>query len=191
MLKPSVLGVVAAFGVLLFLVNVSTGAVIATATGVPALGGVVMFFLLPAIVLTGALVINRPWTCTLICFVYSLLILISPVLGPPGFFPKSIIGILFGIILDLGYYPLRRKPLAAALTAGVVFGYAGFGAIYAIFALFLPAAAFEKFQGFAWVFLSVNWLEGLLAGLFAHKVFSQIRNRKIVFSLRNGSVSGL
>jgi len=187
MFKPSILGVIAAFGVLLFLVNVSTGAVIAIATGVPALGGVVMFFLLPAIVLIGALVVNRAGTCTLICFVYSMLILISPVLGPPGFLPKSIIGILFGLILDLVYTPLRQRPLAASVTAGVVFGYAGYGAIYAVFALFLPAAAFQKFQDFAWLFLSVNWLEGLLGGLLAYNIYLRIQNRKIVLSIRNDS----
>jgi hypothetical protein len=182
-----VLGVGAGFGVLFAVINMFTGAAIATATGIPGAGGFVMFFLLPALVLLFKHILARPFGATLVCFVLGLVALATPILGPPGFLPKLLITVAFGLTLDLGYEAtavLKERIVLRSIVAGVLFGYVGYGVLYAVFRLFLPEAAFAAFENLLVWFMALNFFEGAAGGAAAAWIYRKIEDRPVIRGFR-------
>ena len=180
---PVVLAVVAGFGVLFTLINFATGAAIATAVGVPAAGGVVMFFLLPAVILLFRHILNRFYAATLVLGVFGFVALATPILGPPGFLPKVLIALAFGMIIDGAYNVtafLGDRLVLRSAIAGIAFGYAGCAVIYLVFMCFLPPEPFEAFKKLLKLYLVLNLFEGALGGATAAYLYRKVEKRPAI-----------
>lgn len=178
--RPVQLAVAAAMGVLILLVNLAIGVPIIEATGIPASGGFVMYFFFTLITVFTRLVFNRFGGATLAAFIFSVLALAAPILGPPGFLPKIILAVVFGLLVDVSFVIFPNNEKAASILAGLLYPYVGLGAILLIFYLFLPPEPFAALLSVVPIFLAINWILGILGGLTGWWIYDRIRNRAVI-----------
>jgi hypothetical protein len=178
--RPIQLAAAASLGVLIFLLNLATGTLIVQATGIPVSGGFVMFFLFTAVAVFARLIFGRFGGATLAAIVFGVLGLGAPVLGPPGFFPKVIIVLVLGLLVDISFALVRNKPKVSSMLAGILVCYAGLGAILLIFKVFLPPQPYAAFFKIVPYFLAVNWAEGIVGGLLGWFIYNKLKDRQVV-----------
>lgn len=185
---PARLGAIGALGVLLLVINLASGTLLVMATGVMAVGAVLMAFFGPMIFAVSRLVIRRFGAATLVGLVYSVIALGSPIMGPPGFVPKVFMGVGTGLATDAVFTLLHRRERIASVTAGIVSNFLGMAILLATFKLFLPPAMSEKTFGMLVgnlplvipMFVVLSGIGGFVGWL----IYNGIRNRAIIRRLK-------
>lgn len=179
-MKTSQLITAAGIGALYAIFSLIGGSITAL-VGIPAVGGVVTTFFGAIFFVLSCLVIKRFGAATITGFVYSIVALGLPVMGPPGFLPKIVIGALAGLVADILYVLLKRKEKVAVIGIGAIsqitiaFANLGFGFLFSI-------PGIEKL---AKLFLSVVTISALLiiggiGGLIGYIIFNKLRNTAVV-----------
>jgi len=180
------LGAAAAMGVLAFLINLVTGMLIVTATGIPAGGAPLMAFICPMILVLIALLIPFFPSATLASAVWGVLALAAPIVGPPGFLPKLIAFVAMGLACDIPMWFLRSREKIASIVSGLTTDFGIFAVGITVFVLFLPPELAGKFIEIVHIVLIACVVLGPIGGLTGWKMFDVIRNRAIVVRLRGG-----
>jgi len=110
--------------------------------------------------------------------------LFTPALGPPGFLPKVVINIGYGITYDLIMFSLRKHELIASMLSGLI----AFAIILLHmnfwFSLMLPVPVATKF---AEILVTASILTvplSPLGGLTGWIIFSKIKERSLIKRLR-------
>lgn len=178
------LGAISALGVLLFIINALTGMLIVLATGIPAGGAVIMLFIVPMMLVLYAFLIPLFPSCTIASLVWGILALAVPILGPPGFLPKIIITIAFGLGCDIPMFFLRKREKLATVISSWGSTYSGAIVNAIIFILFLPSELIAKALPLFWPVMGLIVVFSPLGGLCGWKIFDKIRERAIVVRLR-------
>lgn len=94
------------------------GGMIQAAVGIPGAAGVVMIFWGPMVYVFNCMLIRQFGSVTIMMVFYGIAALPLPVVGPPGFLPKILIGLIAGVVTDTLYFFLRRSKRIAALVIG-------------------------------------------------------------------------
>lgn len=185
---PVRLGAIGALGVLLLLINLGTGTLVVLVTGIMAAGAFLMTFFGPMMYVISRLIIGRFGTGTLAGLVYSLIALGFPIMGPPGFVPKLLTGIGYGLITDAVFAIWQRKEKIASMIAGILSDLLGMGILLVTFRVFLPPAISEKtfalFLGKLPMVIVLLVILGGAGGFVGWLIYNEIRNRAIVRRLQ-------
>jgi len=167
-------------GGFIYVVNLLSGLLIVSATGIPFSGAFIMFFLYGCVAVFARETAGWGLSATWYSLVFGVLALLSPVLGPPAFLPKLAILAGMGLLVDLSYLVIP-KTKAASIVGGILVAYGGLGLIVLALALFLRPA-YDRFLPLIPWFLGVNWVQGLLAGLTGHALAAEVRRRQLPIS---------
>jgi len=178
------LGAASAWGVLGFVLNVGIGLPIILATGIPAGAFPVMLFLFPMMVIMCGLLIPLFPSCTIAMAVWLILALSVPIMGPPGFLPKIIVGVGAGLVLDVFLLFLRNRERIASIVGGLLVDIVALALAASIFYFFLPAEAAMKFIKLLTLAFVLAVILGPAGGFVGWKIFDRIRDRAIVVRLR-------
>jgi len=96
------------------------GSILQSVFGVPGIAGVIMVFLGPFLVVFTLNTFKKFGGTFFMCLIYSIIVIPFNVLGTPGFFPKIVIGIISGLIVELLFLlPLRKYFIWNAFIGGV------------------------------------------------------------------------
>lgn len=186
--SPARLGTIGALGTLLLIINLGTGTLVVLVTGVMAAGVLLMTFFAPMMYVISRLIINRFGAGILVGLVYSVIALGFPIMGPPGFVPKLLTGVGYGLITDTVFALLRHREKIASVMAGLLDNLLGMGILLATFKLFLPPTISEKtfklLLGKLPMFIAALIILGGVGGFVGWLIYNGIRNRAIVRRLQ-------
>ena len=143
-----------------------------------------MVFILPMMIAICGLIIPVFPSCTVAMTVWIILALSVPIMGPPGFLPKLIVGIGVGFAGDILFMFLRRKDKLTSVLGGLLVDIVGIALAGLIFYFFLPQELAMKFIQLIPVAFVLAVILGPLGGLTGWKIFDKIRDRAIVARLR-------
>lgn len=186
--NPMQLGAIGALGVLLLLINFGSGTLIVLITGIMASGAFLMAFFGPLMYVVSRLTINRFGSSTLVGLVYSIIALGFPIMGPPGFFPKILTGIGYGLVTDVVFSLCSRRKKLASTTAGALSDLFGMAILLITFKVFLPSDISAKtlalFMGKLPIVIVLLMILGGIGGYVGWLIHNGIQNRAIVRKLQ-------
>ncbi len=157
------------------------GFAFAAITGVPYAQGFVNAPVIGIMYPLVPLLIRRVGAVTLWALIMNILAIPLPLIGPPGFLPKVIVGVAYGLVAEAAYIIFRRNLKVAAIAIGAVsFGTSPPLEFYMWSVLGVPGLA----NAVKWA-LSPAWIAiGLLAGGFfgwlAYVIYKKVENTAVV-----------
>ena len=162
------------FGALSAVVTVVFGYALGQALGP---GMSIINALLGAIVIAlGMLIVGKFGTGLLIFVVTSILVIPTPQLGPPG--PQKILmGIGLGLILDVVFYTLRKRPMIGIIIATAVMDFCYAWLLLAVVTIFGLEA--EKFVSLAPKLAITGLAIGAIGGLIAFQIWKRLLKRGV------------
>jgi len=156
--------------------------IIASVTGFLPASGVIGVFAESCILALTPLIVTLFGSSTLTGLVFAVLVLPLPVMGPPGFFPKILIGLLMGFSSDLIRIFIRKRKKVATITAGAI-TQVTFAVILWIFMQYGIITYLPK------LFLTISGLLiaviicvicGSIGGFLAWGIYNKIKNTNVV-----------
>lgn len=159
-------------------------------TGLPALLG---SFLLDMILIPGLFIIDTFGAATLGITIFAILSLPLPLLGPPGFFPKILLGIIYGLPIDLLFLMLRKKERLAAFVIGIGVTLSQGLGLLLIFK-FIPLPGGQAVIQFASssigivTILTVMFFQGVFGTLLGLSIYNRIRNTAVVQRIHRNTI---
>jgi len=163
------------------LITALPGAAIAGVTGIPFLSGAINFLSAGILYSITCLIIPKFGAATLMASIFSILAIPLPLMGPPGFLPKVILGAVYGLLADIVFLFLKKKKRLASVAIGSISS--AFAPIVSLglgYYLGLPGAIdlikmFFKLE----IFIS-GAIVGAIAGYLGWLIYSKIENTTII-----------
>lgn len=164
---------------LLVLTLVGTG--INAVTGVTHYGGSLNSIMYSAVAIISLMLIKRFGSATITFAIFGILAIPLPILFTTGFLPKVLIAITGGLIADVIYFFLKKRPLLASLLIG--------GPILYFFSLMLfliapildlPAKEVATKFIFSPIAIGGSLIIGALGGYLGLIVFRKVENTALV-----------
>ena len=182
----------ATFGAATWVAAMVTGQLVIFLTGIPASSGLVNGFVVPFLLVLGALALKTRWSVTISFTVYGILSIPVLLLGPPGVH-KIIVAFIAGfmtdifiIILDNIMDKYKRKYI---ITYAFSFGIWGFllTALARLAYAILPLPGKEKFLSAFWVLAIIFVIEAVMGSWFASYLWAKRNMDKhpLIERLRN------
>lgn len=167
------------FGVLNIIIAFA-GMGITVVTGITASSGFINSLTGAFLTVLLIFIIQKFGAATIKGFVYSVIALPLPLLLTPGFFPKIIIGILSGLVADIVYVILRKRPNLCAFLIG------GTSQIFIAIIMFLfgklyPSLGLEYMAKLLFSPLALVYFLFLgIAGVLGYKTYKKIEHSSFV-----------
>jgi hypothetical protein len=181
--KLTRLMVAASFGVL-YAVFAMLGSTITAVTGIPAVSGGIFISLAGGFVFALACLSLRSFgSAALAGLFYGILALAFPAMGPPGFAPKIVIGVIGGVIADLMFRLLRRWEVPASISAGG-FSQAAIGVTIIGAGLLLGMPGIERASKLLWIALAGGLVIGGIGGFIGQRIYNQLKDTNLFRRLR-------
>lgn len=182
----------ATFGAATWVAAMVTGQLVIFLTGIPASSGLVNGFVVPFLLVLGALALKTRWSVTISFTVYGILSIPVLLLGPPGVH-KIIVAFIAGfmtdifiIILDNIMDKYKRKYI---ITYALSFGIWGFllTALARLAYAILPLPGKEKFLSAFWVLAIIFVIEAVMGSLLASILWAKrnMDEHPLIERLRN------
>lgn len=161
------------------------GAAINAISGISGLGGILNIFVFSMMAALCCLLIDKFGSATLMGLIFSICAIPVPVLGPPGFLPKILIGIAFGSSADMIYMLLKRNKKIAAIAIGIISAYVTLFLILWLGSLFSIPGIHESKETF--LTLPVIFGGGIYAafsGYVGYLVYTKLKDTAVVKRIR-------
>jgi hypothetical protein len=157
------------------------GATLPGIFGVPGMSGAINVLWVGGFLALACLITGSHWAATVSAVVYSILALPLPLSGPPGFFPKVIVGMASGLAADLVFRAARRHEKLAPPLIGAL-GQTTLGIVFAWLGILFQVPAIDKYVAlqFSPVGMSMTVLLGGLSGFLGGLAFRQIKDSDLV-----------
>lgn len=165
-----------ALGVLMTLISVP-GSLLAVAVGVPGAGAILNGFVLPFFVIFSLLLINTFGASTIVGGIYGLLLLPTPITGPPGMIAKVFLWLVAGFIGDViwSFFKERNKR-TVVITSALLSLATLFLFVWVVVSAKIPGG--DIFAGFAKnpLFLIGIAVWGVIGGYSGWVVYQRLKN---------------
>lgn len=150
-------------------------------------------FLLDLFLIPGLLIIDTFGAATLGITLLAILTLPLPLFGPPGFFPKILLGPLYGLPIDLLFLALRTKPRLAAFVIGIgVTLSQGIGLILLLRLVEFPGSQivveFISTPLGTAAALTVMVLQGIIGTLLGLGVYNRVKDTAVVQRIHRSTI---
>jgi hypothetical protein len=150
-------------------------------------------FLLDLFLIPSLLVIDTFGAATLGITVFAILTLPLPLLGPPGFFPKILLGPIYGLPIDLLYLLLRKKQRLAAFVIGIGVTLSQAVGLILLFKLVkFPGGqaivTFATTQPGISVVMLIMIAQGIIGTILGLYVYNRIKDTAVVQRIQRSSV---
>ncbi|OGD83359.1 hypothetical protein A2165_00985 [Candidatus Curtissbacteria bacterium RBG_13_40_7] len=177
--------VIGGFAALNVLIELSTS-LITVYSGIPLMSGALTAFIGPIIGIVFLLTLNTLGAYTIFQLLYSVLILPTHLWGPPGFFPKILICLIIGLLIDFSFYYLKKynKFLTLVLIAFIA-DFVG-TVIFIILGRALNIPGVEKTAYFisSPIFILAFVLVAAIDAFVGLKLFNKIKSTSVVMRIQ-------
>ncbi|MBI4099586.1 hypothetical protein HY440_01120 [Candidatus Microgenomates bacterium] len=172
---------------ILSLVLSLAGASLTVLTGLPGASGAINAFTSAVLTVFAVFLIREFGTATLMGFVFSVLSLPLPLEGTVGFLPKLLIGPLVGLMADLLFLLLKKRPWLAAISIGFVSQYLTGLLIYLLGSLF-PIPGIDRLRPLILSPLTVIGTFVLMGGFgyLGYRLYTKLEDTSLVKRIQGG-----
>lgn len=157
------------------------GVVLAAITGIPFLQGAINFPIIAIMFAITPLVIGEFGAVIVMALVVNILAIPLPLIGPPGFLPKIVVGVAYGIVADIVYALLKRNKKLAAIAVGAVID--GFAPVidFSMWSLLSVPGAAEAARVFlSPIYIVIGFMFGGVFGYIAWFIYTKLRNTTVI-----------
>ncbi len=150
-------------------------------------------FLLDLFLIPGLFIIDTFGAATLGITIFAILTLPLPLLGPPGFLPKVLLGPAYGLPIDLMFLALRKNEKLAAYVIGVgVTLSQGIGLLFLFKLIKFPGGQavvnFATTQPGITIVLVMMVIQGIIGTILGLRVYYRIKNTAVVQRIHRSTV---
>ena len=175
--KTKELVILAIMGAVIFLIGITLGAVIVSATGVPMAGGLITGFVMAFFFAITTITIKKFGSGLILALLVTLLSAPTANMGPPGAY-KIIVGLFIGLVIDLILLAGRNSKISYYISIPIAYAFSL--PINLIFMKYLGLQGFEKLFNFLIPGMIIYFINALLGVWLAFKVYNKIKNKKII-----------
>lgn len=164
---------------LLFVLNFSIGAVVIAVTNIPLTSGFVTGITNMIVVTVVVMLLKRPGAATILCFIYSLIALPTPMAGgPPGFIWKVPLLTFGAFLFDLALLFIKNRKLAIIIGLPIMTVITNLLYVLTFYLLGMPE--YKKMLAFLPLLCVSFVLLGYLGMWIGFMIYNRIRHKKIV-----------
>jgi len=166
----------------LWIVSGFIGSGVQAALGFPGASGIVMAFFTAMWLSLVVFSVNTFGAGTLLGGVYGLIAIPLPTLGAPGFYPKVLLGLAAGFVVDLCWRYLRHRPRLCVSIGGVLANET-IAVLFLSIAYLLKLPGLEKTLKMAGALMVVAVVLGSLGGLTGLSLYNRLKNTSAMHRL--------